>query len=76
MKNRVLLPFLAVLFLSACVSAPRVDWVRADTTQMQKENAVAECNYQIRLNKTPVIERDELLSLCMRGKGFRLQRVG
>ncbi|MCD0416771.1 hypothetical protein LOC51_06045 [Rubrivivax sp. JA1024] len=44
-------------------------------SEHQRTDALSECNYQIRLNKTPAAEQPELLKLCMQGKGYRLKRV-
>jgi hypothetical protein len=65
---------LAVL-LSACAAPPRYDYVKVGATDHEKTSASSECQYQIRLNKTPSVDAAELTKLCMQGKGFRLKRV-
>lgn len=65
---------LAVL-LSACAAPPKYDYVKEGASVHERTNASSECQYQIRLNKTPAAEAGELIKLCMQGKGFRLKRV-
>lgn len=65
----------AALFLGACATPARYDYVKEGASDHQRTDALSECQYQIRLNKTPANEQAELLRLCMQGKGFRLKRV-
>lgn len=65
---------LAALIVSAC-SSPRYDYVKNGATFAQKTDALSECQYQIKLNKTPVAEQAELRQLCMQGKGYRYRQV-
>ncbi|MFZ6819390.1 hypothetical protein [Undibacterium sp. Ji22W] len=74
MKTRLLLAVVAVL-ISACAAPPRYDYVKEGASEFQRTDALSECRYQIRLNKTPATEEAELLKLCMQGKGFRLKKV-
>lgn len=58
------------LMLVACSSsAPR--YVKQEVSEEDARTAMSECEYQIRLNKTPKAEQDELRNLCMQGKGYR-----
>ena len=58
------------LLLAACgTSSPR--YVRQAVSEEDGKTAMSECDYQIRLNKTPKGEQEELRELCMQGKGFR-----
>jgi predicted small lipoprotein YifL len=58
------------LMLAACgSSAPR--YVKQEANAEDSQTALSECEYQIRLNKTPKAEQDELRNLCMQGKGYR-----
>jgi organic hydroperoxide reductase OsmC/OhrA len=58
------------LVLAACgSSAPR--YVKQEVSAEDAQTAMSECEYQIRLNKTPKAEQDELRNLCMQGKGYR-----
>ena len=61
--------------ISACATPARYDYVKEGASEHQRTDALSECRYQIRLNKTPATEETELLRLCMQGKGFRLKRV-
>lgn len=61
--------------LSACVSPARYDYVKEGVSDHQKTDAISECQYQVKLNKTPTYEQADLIKLCMQGKGFRLKRV-
>lgn len=66
---------ISALILSACAAPARYDWVKTGATNADKDTAVSECQYQIKLNKTDSTQQSELLKLCMQGKGFRLKRV-
>lgn len=67
---------ICALSLSACAVAPPVfDYVKEGASQHQKTDAISECQYQIKLNKTPVEQQKDLVELCMKGKGFRLKQV-
>ncbi len=74
LKN-ILFASLICFFVSACANAPRYDYVKEGASDYQKNDALSECQYQIRLNKTPASEQAELLKLCMQGKGFRIKRI-
>jgi hypothetical protein len=74
LKNQFVILSIAFI-LSACASVSQYDWVKEGASQNQKTDALSECQYQIRLNKTPGTEQAELLKLCMQGKGFRIKRV-
>lgn len=68
----IILPFA----VAACASPPQYDFVKEGATPYQRTDARSECQYQIRLNKTPGHEQEELLKLCMQGKGYRWRQVG
>jgi hypothetical protein len=74
MKNKLLVIAIAS-GISACATPARYDYVKEGVSEHQRTDALSECNYQIRINKTPATEQAELLRLCMQGKGFRLKRV-
>ena len=58
------------LVLAACgSSAPR--YTKQGPGEEDAITAVSECEYQIRLNKTPKADQNELRDLCMQGKGYR-----
>lgn len=75
MKN-IILSVVLVLSVSACAGPARYAYVKDGASSGMQTDALSECQYQIRLNKTPPAEQAELLRLCMQGKGFRLKRVG
>jgi hypothetical protein len=75
MKN-IILSAVLVLGISACAGPARYAYVKDGASTGMQTDALSECQYQIRLNKTPPAEQAELLRLCMQGKGFRLKRVG
>ena len=62
--------------LSASASPPRYAYVKEGASQHTTESALAKCDYQIKLQKTPPGEQAGLKKLCMEGEGFRLKRVG
>ncbi|NIC42085.1 hypothetical protein [Aquabacterium sp. A08] len=67
---------LAVAAITAGCAAPaRFDFVKEGASDHQRTDARSECDYQIRLNKTPAHEQEELRRLCMQGKGYRLKRI-
>ena len=74
MKNTLLVVAVASA-ISACATPARYAYVKEGASEHQRTDALSECRYQIRLNKTPATEEAELLKLCMQGKGFRLKRV-
>jgi hypothetical protein len=74
MRNIVLITSAAFL-LSACASPAVYAWVKEGASEHQRTNDSSECTYQVRLNKTPAAEQNELHRLCMQGKGYRLKRV-
>ena len=64
-----------VLLLSACSSTPDSEYTKVDTSEAQRTDALSECQYQVKLNKIEEDEQEELINLCMQGKGFRLTAV-
>jgi len=74
MKMKIAL-VVATVILAACSSQARYQFFKEGATPAERIDAVSECEYQVRLNKTPADERRELIGLCMQGKGFRLKRI-
>ena len=72
--NKLLAFFFGTLLLAGCAS-PHYDYVKNGATFAQKTDALSECQYQIKLNKTPVPEQAELRKLCMQGKGYRYRQI-
>jgi hypothetical protein len=55
--------------LAGCAS-PK-NWQKEEISYEGAKSALAECKYQIGLNKVPSGDREELVVHCMEGKGFR-----
>lgn len=73
---KILVRLMAVgfsIFLFACASHRPTEyvWAKQGASEYDRVNALSECNYQIRLSKHDPEERQELLKLCMQGKGYR-----
>jgi len=58
------------LTLAACGTS-RPHYVKQEASEADVQTSMSECEYQIKLNKTPKSEQDDLRNLCMQGKGFR-----
>lgn len=67
---------MGALFLAGCAAPPKFDWIREGVSQYDKETAISECSYQIKLNKISGADQAELQKLCMQGKGFRYKQIG
>ena len=63
------------LLLTACASPVRYAWVKEGASAHATESDLSKCNYQIKLQKAPALEQEELRALCMKGEGYRLKRV-
>lgn len=74
MKVKLLL-IASTFIVSACAAPAKYDYVKEGASEHQRTDALSECRYQIRMNKTQATEEAELLKLCMQGKGFRIKRV-
>ncbi len=72
--NKLLIGIAIAFTLTAC-AAPRYNYVKDGASAHQRTDALSECEYQIRLNKTPASDQAKLLNLCMQGKGFRMKRI-
>jgi hypothetical protein len=67
---------LLVCLLVVCAACgPRYAYFKDGVSLYDTNSAQSECEYQVRLNKTPAFEQDELIRLCMQGKGFRYTPV-
>jgi hypothetical protein len=73
--QKICVVFGLALLLTACAAPPRYEYTKEGASDHEKINSISECQYQIRLNKTPPAEINELNHLCMQGKGFRIRRV-
>lgn len=65
----------SLLVLSGCSSTPDSEYTKAGASEAQRTDALSECQYQVKLNKIEENEQEELINLCMQGKGFRLTAV-
>lgn len=61
--------------LAACASTSRREYVKEGASDFDRSSAMAECTYQIKLAKASEDEQQELLRLCMEGKGYRALEV-
>ena len=64
-----------VLTFAGCSSPPRYAYVKEGASAHTTRSDMSKCEYNIKLQKTPVGERNSLLNLCMEGEGYRLKRV-
>ena len=75
LKIKFTLTAASFLLLAACETPPKFDYVKEGSSQYDRTNALSECEYQVKLNKTPAAEQQQLRHLCMQGKGYRYKRV-
>lgn len=75
MKLIVALSLLAAASLSACSAPPRYAYVKEGASTHTTRSDMSKCEYNIKLQKTPIGERDALQKLCMEGEGYRLKRI-
>jgi hypothetical protein len=66
---------LAAAVLSGCAAPQKFDWIKEGASSRERDTALSECSYQIKLNKAAATDQAELLKLCMQGKNFRYKRV-
>lgn len=72
---KLVLMAVTALALTACAAPPRYGWVKEGSSGHTMQSDLSKCNYQIKLQKTPVHEQDELRALCMQGEGYRKKRI-
>ncbi|NMV39074.1 hypothetical protein [Ralstonia insidiosa] len=73
--GRLVWGFFFAIIVSGC-AAPRYAYTKDGASAFQTANDKSECAYQVKLNKTAQNQQAELVDLCMKGKGYRLKRVG
>lgn len=66
----------AALAVAGCGTPAKYDFFKAGASSFDKQNAVAECSYQIQSSKNSASEQRNLLNLCMQGKGYRYRKIG
>jgi len=74
MKN-YLITLGVVSLLTACSAPPRYAYVKEGASAHTTRSALSKCEYQVRVNKTPAGEQNDLKHLCMEGEGFRYLQV-
>jgi hypothetical protein len=72
---KLVIAVLSAIVLSACSSPPRYAYTKEGSSRHTTESALSKCDYQIRVQKTPVGEQRALRKLCMEGEGYRLKQV-
>lgn len=65
----------SVTLIYGCATPPKFEWVKEGASSFERETAMSECTYQIKLNKTASSDLAELTKLCMQGKGYRYKQV-
>ena len=75
MKMQWIAAVLGAAALVGCASAPVMEWSKSGMTSADRLVAVSDCEYQIRMNKIPKKQHQELIALCMQGKGWVLQQA-
>ncbi len=75
MIRKTLLTLAAVLVAGCAAPPQKFDWVKEGASYHQRDTALSDCTYQIKLSKAASAEQAELLKLCMQGKGFRYKRI-
>lgn len=76
LKGTLIAASLTTLLFAGCAAPQKFDWIKEGASRHDKESALSECNYQIKLNKTAPAEQTDLLKLCMQGKGYRYKPIG
>ena len=61
---------IALIALAACSSTPR-QWHKDGVSDFDVANFESECKFQTGLAKIKGDQAEELVRLCMQGKGFR-----
>jgi len=74
MQIKLIVGVVAAVVLSGCASAPVMEWGKSGSTSADRLVAVSDCQYQIRMNKVAKKQQEELVALCMQGKGWVLQQ--
>ena len=75
MKAIVLVGSVITFTLAGCAAPPRYAYVKEGASTHTTRSDMSKCEYNIKLQKTPIGERDALQKLCMEGEGYRLKQV-
>jgi hypothetical protein len=65
----------AASLLAACGSPPKYAYVKEGASAHAMQSTLAKCEYQVKVQKTPIPEQASLKKLCMEGEGYRLKQV-
>lgn len=62
----------AIYFTGCAMAEPKAGWVKPGVSQYDAENALAQCEYDVSMQKldTPA-EKDKTVKNCMMRQGFR-----
>jgi hypothetical protein len=74
MQIKLIVGVVSAVVLAGCASAPVMEWGKSGLTSADRLVAVSDCEYQIRMNKIAKKQHEELVALCMQGKGWVLQQ--
>lgn len=74
MKVITITSTLATILLVTACATPQASWRKTDINAEDTHTALADCKYQVQLNKILSAEQDSVISNCMESKGFRWQR--
>ena len=72
--KKILIVLASTALLTAC-GPTKYAFVKKGSDAQETQSAVAQCNYQIQLQKTPQTQQNNLRQLCMEGQGYRVKRV-
>jgi len=79
MKTRGVAHWLSTLLVAAsvagCVPPRQYTWQKQGVDREDSASALAECRYQVRLNKLAPTEQGAAVNDCMLSKGFRWRPV-
>lgn len=71
MRTKLVASAVVVVALSGCVMPPQPSWVKSNVSPNDSETALAQCKYQVGMNKVDATTAPDLIKECMEGKGFR-----
>ena len=75
MNIKLICSLLSGALLVGCASTPTMEWGKAGTGSADRLKELSDCEYQIRMNKIAKKQHEELIALCMQGKGWVLQQA-
>lgn len=69
-KSRILFVVSVAAVIAGC-AGPQPSWRKEGVAADGARSALAECKYQVGLNKIAEEKQKELIANCMEGKGYR-----